>query len=91
MNRPEALARLAGLALRAAVDVEDFSDASRARRRYRYANPDGPGVVTIEVDDEPGPGQESSSGRPRDKRACFSVMLAQISILAYTYRRSYVT
>jgi hypothetical protein len=54
MTRGEAIARLARVDPRASVAVDEFVENGAARHRYRYVNPDGAGVCTIEIDAEPG-------------------------------------
>ena len=52
-TKQDAEQRLAKLPLQSPVEVVDFSEDGRPRRRFRFDNPNGLGVVTIEIDADP--------------------------------------
>lgn len=57
-SKADAEAKLATIDLLRPVEVVDvLGEKGEARRRYRYDNPNGPGLVTIEVDADPSPEQ----------------------------------
>jgi hypothetical protein len=56
-TRAEAEATLASMPLKSAVTVSDKSESGQARRVYRFANPNGSGVTTVEIDGDPTPEQ----------------------------------